>query len=471
MPAISSRSRPQRSSPRPLRPAAGEDSLQPILHMDARSRPASRRSASSPLVSTPLDSPTPQPARGPAPAVRPSSMPFHRGLFLSTLFLIIASVLMIYSASSAVALDNHGDANYFLIRQIGFTLVGLGLLIGASIIPAAAWRKLVWVIYVLAIGGLIATEFSPLGLEMGGVKRWLRLGPLQFQFSELAKIALIGVLAAYWCRRRQATHQTMAPWLGAAALTVLPALLVFMQPHLSAAAVLVGLLFLMTFFAGVPLRQWLTVVGPLMLFVFVVVVLCRYGNMPFLKPYQQERIAAHFFADKVDDQGVHYQVLQGQRALVRGGVLGAGPGGSLYKQGYLPAPHTDFIMAVIGEECGLAGLGVLLLAYTLMVFFCIHTGHACEHHFDAMFCAGVGSLLGLQVLGNALVVCGKIPVTGMPLPLISYGGSGLLCTLLGVGIVLSISRQTGADEALPAPLPRAARPSQRQPLKAAPNPV
>jgi cell division protein FtsW len=181
---------------------------------------------------------------------------------------------------------------------------------------------------------------------------------------------------------------------------------------------------------------------PLVLCGVVTVVACKNHAVPFLKTYQQDRIAKHFGGEE-DSRGGNYQVLQSQRALVRGSIFGVGPGDSLFKQGHLPAPHTDFIMAVIGEEWGLAGLLVLLGLYTAIIFFCLHIGHCAETSFEALLCSGVGTLLAIQVLGNAFVVTGIMPVTGIPLPLLSYGGSGLLCTLTGIGMVLGVSRQLG----------------------------
>jgi cell division protein FtsW len=132
--------------------------------------------------------------------------------------------------------------------------------------------------------------------------------------------------------------------------------------------------------------------------------------------------------------------------MERGGVLGVGPGASLYKQGHLPAPHTDFILAIIGEETGLVGMLFLLACYGAVIFFCFQIGHVAGKPFESLLCAGVGSLLAMQVLCNMSVVLNILPVTGMPLPLVSYGGSGLLCCLLALGLVLGISRQNGQDE-------------------------
>jgi cell division protein FtsW (lipid II flippase) len=301
-------------------------------------------------------------------------------------------------------------------------------------------RIVVWTAYVVALLGLIATDFSPLGLVMGGVRRWAKLGPVQFQFSELAKIALVGVMADYWSRAGRNAPKKLGPWIVTALLSLPVVGLVFLQPHFSAASLLFLLPFFVAFYAGAAWQSLAKIVVPLVVLAIVGVSLCAAHKMPFLKEYQQDRIAAHF-GGASDEQGSNYQALQGQRALMRGGLLGSGPGGSLYKQGHLPAPHTDFILAVTGEEWGLVGMVALLGGYGLAIFFCFHAGHCAASPFEALICSGMGTLLAIQVLCNAGVVTGVLPVTGMPLPLLSFGGSGMVCTLLGIGLVLSATRR------------------------------
>jgi cell division protein FtsW len=349
--------------------------------------------------------------------------PCHWGLTLVTIVLALASIPMIYSASQAIALDNHGNTDFFLIRQIGFVVIGLATMVGVSRLPVKVMRNLAWVFYFVAVLGLLATKFSPLGVTMGSVERWLRVGPIPIQVSEFAKLALIGVLADFWSRAAVPSRKANWPWLVAFVIAGVPLALVFLQPHLSAALVLFAIPLILGFYAGTPLRQIGTLAGVLGVLAAIVFGLCAKGIMPGIKPYQQERIA-HFMAKETDEEG-----------------------GSLFKQGHLPAPHTDFILAVIGEETGLAGMLVLLAFYGAMIFFCFQIGHGASSPFEMLLCAGVGSLLALQVICNLGVVLDVLPVTGMPLPMMSYGGSGLLCVLVGVGLVLGVSRQSGQSAA------------------------
>ncbi len=374
----------------------------------------------------------------------------HWGLFVLTALLAILSVPIVYSASTAIALDHHGSADYFFWRQVGFVTVGLAAFLAVSRLSARQARNAVWVLYAVALAGLLAIDFSPLGTDLGsGTRRWLKLGPLPAQqFSELAKIALIGVLADFWSRAARSAQTALWPWLVAAALTLPVIGLVFVQPHLSAACLLALLPLAMAFYADVPLKQFakaaaLCFVLGAGVFGFAQGRDPQGRSTPGLKTYQLQRITAHFSDGGKDEQGSNYQKLQSQRALMSGGLLGAGPGQSIYKQGHLPAPHTDFILAVIGEEWGLVGALSLLLIYGAMIFFCFHIGHSADTSFEALLCAGIGTLLTIQVMCNAGVVTGALPVTGMPLPLLSYGGSGLFCTLIGIGLVLGVSRQSG----------------------------
>ncbi len=366
--------------------------------------------------------------------------PCHWGLLVAALLLSAISVPLVYSASTAIALDQHGgDPNFFLSRQLMNVLLGVVMMVVVSRLETKKVRGFAWTLYFVAVVGLLLTKFSPLGYSMGNVERWVKIGPLTFQFSELAKIALIGVMADYWKLSARRSQKTMRPWGWAAIIAGVPFALTFIQPHLSAALVLAAIPFVVAFCAGVPAAHFKKILIPIVVIGAVTVGMCKTHSVPFLATYQQDRIAAKL-AGGDDDQGGNYQQLQGERAITRGGAKGVGLGASLYKQGHLPAPHTDFIFAVIAEETGLWGSALLIGLYAAIVFFCFQIGHSSRDGFQKLLCSGVGALWSIQALGNIGVVSGILPVTGMPLPVLTYGGSGLWCALLGVGLVLSVSR-------------------------------
>ena len=366
--------------------------------------------------------------------------PCHWGLLVASLLLAAISIPLVYSASTAIALDQHGgDPNFFLTRQGVNVVLGILMMVLVSRVRPEKVRGLAWTLYFVAVAGLVLTKFSPLGFSMGNVERWVKIGPLTFQFSELAKIALVGVLADYWKLSARRSQKTMRPWIPALLIAGVPLGLTFIQPHLSAALVLGAIPFVVAWCAGVPSSHFARILVPLVLLAGVTVGLCKTHSVPFLAPYQMDRIAAKI-SGASDQQGGNYQQLQGERAIARGGLGGVGVGASLYKNGLLPAPHTDFIFAVIAEETGFWGSALLLGLYGSIVFFCFQIGHSSRDGFQKLLCAGVGSLWAIQALGNIGVVSGLLPVTGMPLPILTYGGSGLWCALLGVGLVLSVSR-------------------------------
>jgi len=375
--------------------------------------------------------------------------PCHWGLMVATLILTALSVPLVYSASTGIAMEqHHGDPNFFLTRQLLFAVIGVIGMISASRLTPEQLRNFSWWLLGISIVGLVLTRVPHIGFTEGNVRRWVKIGPITIQFSELAKVALIGVMADFWSRANHAAKGTLWPWLATAGITAVPVALVLIQPHLSAALVLCLLPVAIAWYAGAPRWHFAAIFLPVVVLAGLTIVMCKTGTMPLMPKYQQVRIASHFGASsKQEDQTDNYQKEMAERALVHGGFWGRGVGQSLFKQGYLPAPHTDFIFAVIVEEWGVKGSLFLFALYGAIVFFCFQIGHGATDAFSALLCAGVGTLLGVQAVGNIGVVSGLLPVTGLPLPILTYGGTGLWCALLAIGLVLAISRSQTAEDA------------------------
>lgn len=378
----------------------------------------------------------------------PAYAPMHPHLTLLTLLMGLAAVFVVFSSSMALAVDHHQPPEFYAVKQAQALGVSLLSLVFFSRVRRSWLPTLCWMLYVGALVGLVLTLVPGLGIELGGVKRWLRVPGLPpLQVSEIMKLALAGVLARLWTRHLHKAGATATPtwacWAQIAFFTAVPAALVFLQPHLSATLLLVVLPLLLAFVAGVDGRALGTVVLALVVAGTLCVTMAATHTLPFLKPYQQDRIANFLPGHHQNARGDDFQVIQAGKALEAGGVLGVGLGRSYYKQGHLPAPHTDMILAVIGEELGLCGVVLFLACYLLLVLWCLQIAHQAVVPFEAVMCSGVGLLLAMQLVMNAAVVTGLLPVTGMPLPLLSYGGSGLLCSLMGIGMVLNVSRHTG----------------------------
>jgi cell division protein FtsW len=281
------------------------------------------------------------------------------------------------------------------------------------------------------------------------VRRWLKLPFLPaFQPSELAKIAFIVVLSHFLGLAVKNSHFSWWTWGGVLALTAPAVGLIFPEPHLSTTILIVLVAVTMVFLAGARWRQMLTA--------FVGLALLAGVAWQVMPPYQRGRIIKHVAGG--DHQGGNYQVEQSVMALEEGQLLGKGFCQSQRKLFFLPASATDFIFSIIGEEFGLAGTLLTLLIYGFLIFKCYNLAYQADDPFNALLCAGVGTLIALQIVINVGVTTRALPTTGVPLPFISSGGSGLFCALMGVGLVLNVSR-------MPKQITSAGGPSRRRPVR------
>lgn len=319
-------------------------------------------------------------------------------------------------------------AGHLLVSQMAFYLFGFCLLIVFSHIDIRAIGSLFKLIYVLAVVLLVATLVF--GLESRGATRWIALGSFRLQFSELLKPFFVAALAGLFCatvRFRFTQFMVLVGWMA------IPVFLIFRQPDLGSAAVYALTFLSMVFVSGVPLRYLLAFGVP-------VLVLAPSG-WHFLAPYQRDRVMS-FLRVGFDPLGKGYNAIQSLITVGSGMLLGRGLGrGTQAQLFFLPERHTDFVFASIAEEMGFLGAGILLAIYFLLLWRILHIGFLAKASLERSVCVGVGGLLLGQVFINVGMNLGILPVTGITLPLVSYGGSSVVATFIGLGMVASISRR------------------------------
>lgn len=299
------------------------------------------------------------------------------------------------------------------------------------------WLKtLAWPVYVLQLGLLVLT--LAIGDGVGGSARWVNIGPFTFQFSELAKILMIAVLANY-LSSNQGKLDSLSTILGACVLVGPPLALVMLQPDLGTSLVFAAILAGMLWMSGASLR-WLATLAA------IVVAMVPIAWTYVLRDYQKERLTAFLSADK-DLQGAGYQLYQSQIAIGSGGLVGKGLTNGTQAQGdFLPVQTTDFVFAILAEELGFLGAMVLFGLFLLLLWRILVAGWRSRDPFGTMVAAGLASMILFQLVVNVGMVMGIMPITGIPLPFVTHGGASLVSMSIGLGILQSINiRQTRAE--------------------------
>jgi cell division protein FtsW len=339
-------------------------------------------------------------------------------------------LVMVYTSSTAMAQVDFHNAFHFLQRQALWALLGVGSMLFFARIPPWTWQKYSKVIMVVVAVLLVLVVIPGVGIYRLGARRWLGAGPLQFQPSEFAKFAFIIFLADYLSRN---TREVSSFWRGlmpALAVLGLFFALIMLEPDLGTSLTLAGTGALMLFAAGAELSHlsYLGLVGVAGVFALAKIDAERWSRITtYLNPW----------ADPTDSG---YQIIQALLAFGSGGLFGVGLGRSRQKFFYLPERHTDMIFAVLGEELGFIGACLVLLLFFAFAWRGYRIAVQAPDRFTSLLAAGVTSLITLQAAMNIAVVTASIPSTGIPLPFLSYGGSSLLITLSGVGILLGVSR-------------------------------
>ena len=367
----------------------------------------------------------------PGSMAKPRQQPLeHRLLLTATFCLLAGGAVMVYSASSArTLLEGHGDGTAYLVKYLMYGAVGLVVMHLLSRHGLEHVRRLTPVLLLGAFALLVLVLLPGFGVTVNGARRWLGAGPLQFQPAEVMKLALVLHAAAVLSARPKLAHSLR----GVARPVLLPGacavVLIAAQPDLGTALVIGFTLAAMLIAAGLPLRQLALVSGA----VSVVILL-----FALWEPYRRARLTA-FLNPWADAADTGFQSVQGQIAFGSGGLFGVGPGQSVQKVFYLPEAHTDFILAVIGEELGVAGVCCLLALYGMIAYAGLRTAKAARGAYAKLLAAGLTSLILCQALLNIYAVLGLAPLTGVPLPFISSGSTSLIVLLSAMGLLLNVA--------------------------------
>jgi cell division protein FtsW len=340
--------------------------------------------------------------------------------------------MAVFSASAPEALQSYQDSTFFFRRQAIACLIGVFLMFTISRYDYRKLKKWAWPLTIGSLGLLCLTLIPSLTVKTFGAARWLKLGPLQIQPSEMCKVASIILLSAglskhFWWHRQILVR---------IAVTIVMVAIVVRQPDLGTALMIMGGLGTLLYVTGINQALVLGSVGGGGILVW---------HHILKTPYQMKRIQS-WLNPYLSPQGDGWNIIQAQYAIGSGGLWGVGFGRSLQKLYYLPVQHADFIFAVISEEFGLVGCVVLLSLFALFGWYGFRTALEARTLFGRLLAIGITSSITLQAVVNAAVTTGIIPVTGITLPFISYGGTSLVITLAMVGILLSISRDRGQLE-------------------------
>ncbi len=366
-------------------------------------------------------------------------------LVLTSVALLVIGMVMISSASMDVAAATLGNSYHYVVRQVIFAMLGCLAALVAVNIPISWWERSGWLL--LGVGILVLVlVLTPLGRTVNGSTRWIPMGVFNVQVSEVAKLCLIAYLSGYVVRRRDALLNDWSGFIRPLLVLGLAVGLLMIEPDFGASVVLSAAAAGVIFLSGVRLTRFLPLIGLMVVAGTVLVVSA---------PYRLKRVVSYLdpWKDQFDSG---YQLTQSLIAFGRGEWTGVGLGNSVQKLFFLPEAHTDFIFAVIAEEFGLIGALIVVALFTALVVSGFVIGRRAERSgmpFGACFSYGISMLVGLQAAINMCVTTGLLPTKGLTLPLVSYGGSSLLVTCVGLGIIARVEMERLDKEKMAADKP------------------
>ncbi len=355
---------------------------------------------------------------------------FDKILMADVLFLCVVGVVMVYSASAYMAMDAYQDEHFFLKRELLYALLGLvGMLVMANI-NYVHLRYFVYPFLAICLALMILVLIPGIGVKVGGAQRWLQIGSIKFQPSEMTKIGLI-LYMAHSLKRKEGKIKDFAygftPYVMILGVFFM---LMLLQPDLGTAVSLAMVVMLMLFMAGTRLRYLISLALLSIPLLYALIM----GEA-----YRRRRLSA-FLDPWKDAAGAGFQIIQSFLAIGSGGLTGTGLAQGHQERLFLPEPHTDFIFAIIGEELGFLGAVVVVMAFAIFFYRGMLISLRSVDPFGRYLALGLTGMVSIQALLNLGVVVGLLPTKGLTLPLISYGGSSLMMTFIGVGILLNISK-------------------------------
>jgi cell division protein FtsW len=345
--------------------------------------------------------------------------------------LLLIGMVMVTSASMSIAARDLGNPFFYLERQLIFGLMGVGFAWIITRVPTELWDKYSLALLLFGLALLLLVLIPGIGAVVNGARRWLRVGPINFQVSELARVLVLTWVCSYCVRKREELEKTLQGLLKPVGLLTVAAVLLLAEPDFGATTVLFATGFAVLFIAGARLRYVLVLVS------------AAAGALAVLamaSPYRLKRLTG-FLHPWEDPFNSGFQLTQSLIAIGRGSWFGVGLGSSVQKLFYLPEAHTDFVFAVLAEEFGLLGVVVVIALFMLLVWRSFHIARLASQagmRFQSYLALAFGIWIGLQAVVNIGVNMGVLPTKGLTLPLLSYGRSSLLVTLAWLGVLLRI---------------------------------
>lgn len=355
-------------------------------------------------------------------------------LLITVIILSLIGLLMVYSASNVIALKEHGDRLYYFKRQLIFLILGYLLMYFIIKMNIIKYQKYTVAVFLLCVVLLFLVLIPGIGIVRGGARSWIGFKGFSIQPSEFIKIGLIGIYAKY-LHENYKDMKSFKNFLMLFSLAVVIFLIVMLQPDFGTGLIILISAAALIYISGVPLKYFLMILS---------IGFCGIVFLIISAPYRVARIMA-FINPWQDPLGSGFQGIQSLFAITPGGLFGHGFNKSMQKHFFLPEPQNDFIFAILLEEFGLIGGAIVIGLYFFALFRAIRIGLSAENNFLMFLCVGIASSLAIQVIINICVVVGLLPVTGITLPLFSYGGSSLVLTLISFGFIIGASKYRNYD--------------------------